>query len=312
MQVIDEFLEGGVASLGQIIDTNSCTNLMKQIKQLIPLNEDFFKDNIFLKKNEANPHQSNRTGGERGVHTKQGRNLTEQVNLDFIEKNPKLQQYLSKILGHDYKIMHKKFVLGVPRNFIPKWITKETDNVRIAGLNSYVKPEYRGITYFHGIDFHMDLLDHKNRIGDFITLYVYIQDVTPSMSPLFVVPKSHIFGALPFPYDVKILKKNKLSLGDGKGKSEILDFKMLTGAAGSAFFWSEYTLHGTQPTAETTVPRISLRYLIERGSSDEELPIDKLLKKVNGSLSIKSKDWKTFTKKKEFYTESPLKRLNSK
>ena len=77
-------------------------------------------------------------------------------------KNPKLQQYLSKILGHDYKIMHKKFVLGVPRNFIPKWITKETDNVRIAGLNSYVKPEYRNITYFHGIDFHMDLLDHKN------------------------------------------------------------------------------------------------------------------------------------------------------
>ena len=307
MQVVDEFLEEGFASLGQIIDTNSCTNLMKQIKQLIPLNEDFFKDNIFLKKNEANPHL-----GERGVGSKQGRNLTEQVNLDFIEKNPKLQQYLSKILGHDYKIMRKKFVLGVPRNFIPEWITKETDNVRIAGLNSYVKPEYRGITYFHGIDFHMDLLDHKNRIGDFITLYVYIQDVTPNMSPLFVVPKSHIFGALPFPYDVKILNENKLSLGDGKSKSEILDYKMLTGTAGSAFFWSEYTLHGTQPTNETIMPRISLRYLIERGSSDEELPIDKLLKKVNGSLSIKSKDWKTFTKKKEFYTESPLKRLNSK
>jgi len=87
---------------------------------------------------------------------------------------------------------------------------------------------------------------------------------------------------------------------------------MLTGAAGSAFFWSEYTLHGTQPTNETTTPRISLRYLIERGSSDKELPIDKFLKKVKGSLSIKSKDWKTFTKKKEFYTENLLKTINSK
>ena len=63
---------------------------------------------------------------------------------------------------------------------------------------------------------------------------------------------------------------------------------MITGTAGSIWFWSAYTLHGTQPTYETNVPRVSLRYIIEREKSSEELPIDKFLKEIDGDLTLKT------------------------
>ena len=41
------------------------------------------------------------------------------------------------------------------------------------------------------------------------------------------------------------------------------------------------------PTSITNTPRVSLRYLIERGKSTEECIIDKLLKTIDAPLSIK-------------------------
>jgi len=62
---------------------------------------------------------------------------------------------------------------------------------------------------------------------------------------------------------------------------------MLTGVAGNVFFWSPYNLHGTMPTSTTNTPRVSLRYLIERGKSTEECIIDKFLKTIDAPLSMK-------------------------
>jgi hypothetical protein len=62
---------------------------------------------------------------------------------------------------------------------------------------------------------------------------------------------------------------------------------MLTGTTGSVFFWSQYNLHGTMPTSTTNTPRVSLRYLIERGKSTEECIIDKFLKTIDAPLSMK-------------------------
>jgi hypothetical protein len=133
----------------------------------------------------------------------------------------------------------------------------------------------------------MDIVDHKNRIGDFITFYVYLEDVTVNMSPLHIIPRSHIFGGTTVPHELKSLGGNKILYSDRRGKSEEFNSKMLTGTTGSVFFWSQYNLHGTMPTSTTNTPRVSLRYLIERGKSTEECIIDKFLKTIDAPLSMK-------------------------
>ena len=278
-----EFLQEGFVELGPILDVEWCTNIKKQFNKLRPIDVQFFKENVFYKENEFDPTKS-----QRGTGPGPGRNLTERVNLDLIEKNPIIQETLSKVLGSDYKIMQKIFVMGLPKNMIPDWINERTKNLGFVNLCALVRPEFRDMTYFHGIDYHMDLVDHENRIGDFITLYVYLENVTANMSPLHVVPKSHIFGATTAPHDLKSLGGNKILYNDRKGNSEEFNFKMLTGAQGSVFFWSEYNLHGTMPTTTTNIPRVSLRYLIERGKSTKECIIDKFLKNIDAPLSTQA------------------------
>ena len=283
MTAIDNFLDTGFVNLGEIIDKKQCKELMKLLHNLRSFEQNFFKKNIFLDENDPDVNIM-----ERGVGPGPGRNLVEKVSLDFIEKNKELQNVLSDILGSDYKIMTKKFVMGIPQNMIPDWILEKTKGVGSVNLCAYIKPEYRDMTYFHGIDFHQDIIDHKERKGDFVTLYVYLEDVTENMSPLFVVPNSHIFGATVFPHEIEIENQENLIYGNRNGKKEKLSFKMLTGNAGTVYFWSEYSLHGTQPTLETDVPRISLRYLIERGTSNENLPIDTFLENIDGQLELKN------------------------
>ena len=60
------------------------------------------------------------------------------------------------------------------------------DQVR-RHLGAFVRPEFRDVTYFYGIDFHQDLIDYKNRPADFLTLYVYLHPVTRSDAPLFLL-----------------------------------------------------------------------------------------------------------------------------
>ena len=195
MDLEHEFLQDGVSVLGPIIDNEQCINLKNQFSKIRPIDAQFFKEKVFLKENEFDPEKSHYGTGP-GI----GRNLTERVNLDFIEKNPIVQETLSKVLGSDYKIMGKKFVMGLPENMIPDWINKRSKNLGFVNLCALVRPEFRDMTYFHGIDYHMDIVDHKNRIGDFITLYVYLEDVTVNMSPLHIIPRSHTFGATTVPH----------------------------------------------------------------------------------------------------------------
>ena len=283
MDLEHEFLQEGFVKLGSILDVDQCKKLKDQFHKLRPIDTQFFKENVFYQENEFDPNKSHY-----GTGPGTGRNLTEHVNLDFIEKNPIVQETISKVLGSDYKIMQKIFVMGLPENMIPDWINKRSKNLGFVNLCALVRPEFRDMTYFHGIDYHMDLIDHKNRIGDFITLYIYLEDVTANMSPLHVVPKSHIFGATTAPHDLKSLGGNKIQYSDRKGKSGEFDSKMLTGTTGSVFFWSEYNLHGTMPTITTTTPRVSLRYLIERGETTDECIIDKFLKNIDAPLSTQS------------------------
>ena len=57
-----------------------------------------------------------------------------------------------------------------------------------------------------GIDFHQDIIDWPTRSPDFITAYIYLNDIDKDSAPIFVVPKSHLLGASTSPHKLKKIK----------------------------------------------------------------------------------------------------------
>jgi hypothetical protein len=199
-----------------------------------------------------------------GVNPRPGRNLLERFDdrLGFVEAAPQVTSALSAVLGDGYQVMDRKLVCGVPAKSVPDWLMARISGNPVNNLGAYVRPEYRDVTYFMGIDFHQDLIDHKGREADFITLYVYLHPVAAADAPLFLLEDSHKLGATVFPH---ALSKDVggWSYGDGRGREIPVRQVMLTGDAGYAAMWHACTLHGTQPDAADE-ERVSLRYLIAK------------------------------------------------
>jgi hypothetical protein len=202
----------------------------------------------------------------RGVNPRPGRNLLERFagDLGFVEQAPHIVGALTALLGPGYRIMDRKVVCGVPDSAIPTWLKKRIAGNPVNNLGPYVKPHYRDVTYFNGIDFHQDLIDYKDREADFITLYVYLHRVTRADAPLFVLENSHSLGASVFPHD--LTPCDKAGEGDTwtyrngpQGEARCRQV-VLTGGAGHVACWHALTLHATQPDAADE-ERISLRYL---------------------------------------------------
>ncbi len=124
-----------------------------------------------------------------------------------------------------------------------------------------MKPHYRDVTYFFGIDFHQDLIDFKDRDADFVTLYVYLHPVTRADAPLYLLENSHALGASVFPHDLTKAGAGRWTYRNGVQGEVACPQIMLTGDTGFAALWHACTLHGTQPDAADE-ERISLRYLI--------------------------------------------------
>lgn len=274
---MQNFLDFGIDSLNTIVNVKECKKLVDKVysnrnAENLFLDESQYSGKIGLK--NANPQS--------GFN-----NLAETFDLSFIEKHPEFIKTMTELLGNNYSIILKKFIFGVPTNWMPSWVKRETNDAPVANLAAFIKPEFRDVTYFHGIDFHQDLIDWKDTQPDFITLYVYLEDVDMKMSPLAVVSGSHVFGATVFPHKISMLSSDQLKYEDGCGNSDILNYKFLIGKAGSINYWSALTLHGTQPTETVTdKPRISLRYLIKKDSSTYDTLLDKFLKTVKGPLVL--------------------------
>ena len=269
---IQDFPENGFAYLDLNTDSNKFKNVVTQIKL-----KRKFDSSLFLDKKDFVP-KLNGVNPQRG-----GFNLAENIDLDFIEKNPNFIKTMNKVLGADYEILLKKFVMGVPESIMPEWILKHTKGQMVANLGGYIKPEYRDITYFHGIDWHQDIIDCQPnsalgpRVSDFITLYVYLEDVDKNSSPLFVIPKSHKLGATTFPHKLKTISDSKFNYSNDLNDKLKVEYHTLIGKAGTTNFWHSSTFHGTQPHINSK-PRISLRYLIGRKQS----LIDECNKNIKG------------------------------
>ena len=202
----------------------------------------------------------------RGVNPRPGRNLLEafDAELAFVEKAPELVQMLTEVLGTDYQIMDRKVVCGVPSRSIPDWLKARIDGEPVNNLGPYVRPEYRDVTFFYGIDFHQDIIDYRDREADFVTLYVYLHPVGPADAPLYLLTRSHLLGATTFPHALTRLDADTWRYAGSDGDTTEVHQTILTGQTGFAAIWHPFTLHGTQPDAADH-ERISLRYLIRKG-----------------------------------------------
>ena len=240
-----------------------------------------FDEGLFLSEAafDANPQH-------RGVNPCPGRNLLERFadRLGFVEAAPQVQAALAAVLGPDYRLLDRKVVCGVPERSIPEWIRRRIAGNPVNNLGPYIRPEFRDVTYFYGIDFHQDLIDYKARAADFITLYVYLHPVTASDAPLFVLEESHSLGGAVFPHDLTRIGEGRWLYRNGAAGAVEARQVVLTGAAGFAAMWHACTLHGTQPDAADS-ERISLRYIFERGASPAA-GIDRVNGRLRGPLSL--------------------------
>ena len=194
-KILSGFLNDGVSEFGPVLDQKKCDEIMKNVLSNRDFGPNIFMDEESFRKNPSFKHRNPIKGFN---------NFAETINLDFIEKNPIVVETLTKLLGPDYNVLLKKFVVSVPLSWVPQWIKDENKEVSLTNLGPYIKQEFSDMSYFIGVDFHQDLIDHKDRVANFITLYVYLDDVTEQMSPLVIVPESHIFGATTFPHNLKL------------------------------------------------------------------------------------------------------------
>ena len=207
--------------------------------------------------------------------------------LDFIEKNSTVTNALTTVLGNDYEILLKKVVCGVKQEWMPDWVWNQVKDAKyVRNLGAYIKPEYRDITYFFGIDYHQDNIDIKDSESDFITMYVYLDEVTRKSSPLWVIPGSHQYGVTIFPYELNI-HGDTCTYGDGAGQKTKLCVNCFTGSPGTTAFWHSGILHGSYPTHEDS-ERISLRYLIKQKTNGKTL-LSETNEQINGPLSLKER-----------------------
>ena len=255
--VLDDFIDGGRHIFPRPLDAAAAEALLAQIRADRRYDESLFLSEAAF---DADPQYT-------GVNPKPGRNLLERFEdqLGFVERDPMIVAGLTDLLGPDYVIMNKKVVCGVPQASVPDWLRARIAGNPVNNLGAFVRPEYRDVTYFYGIDFHQDLIDFKGREADFITLYIYLHPVTRLDAPLFLLEGSHSLGATIFPHDLTRYGAEHWTYGDGRGGQARVRQRVLIGETGYAAMWHACTLHGTQPDAADH-ERISLRYLI--GPSD--------------------------------------------
>jgi hypothetical protein len=270
--------EHGFHVFAEGVDKTAAAGLLAKVKAARTFDAGLFLDEAAF---DANPQYT-------GVNPMPGRNLLEtfEPDLAFIEQDPAIAAALTELLGEGYACLSRKFVCGVPQHWVPSWLLDRIRGNPVNNLGPYVKPEYRDLTYFYGIDFHQDLIDYKAREADFVTLYVYLHPVGERDAPLFLLEDSHKLAGTVFPHDLTADGKGRWLYKDGRGGQMPVRQHLLVGDTGYAALWHACTLHGTQPDAADH-ERISVRYLFAKNTV-ERSGIDAVNETLNGPLSLEA------------------------
>jgi hypothetical protein len=274
--VVEDFIRDGAHLFERPLDPAACADLLADIRATRD-----FGAGLFLTEEafDADPQYT-------GVNPRPGRNLLDRFEdrLGFVERDPQIVGGVTALLGPGYEILNRKVVCGVPAGSVPQWLRQRILGNPVNNLGAYVRPQYRDVTYFYGIDFHQDLIDYKAREADFLTLYIYLHPVGRADAPLYLLEGSHKLGGSVFPHNLtRIGDTDWLYRNAGHG-DVVARQKVLTGGTGFAAMWHACTLHGTQPDAADH-ERISLRYLLAR-RHDGATGIDAVNATLTGPLSL--------------------------
>lgn len=191
------------------------------------------------------------------------KDILTKFKIDFLLNNNQFNKTLSRILGKNFTLYAQRVICSVPKSIYPLWIKKKLEG-EVPNLNKFIKPKYRYMRYLAGADFHSDYIDFPTSDkGNFITIYVYLDKVTKSRSPLILLPKTHLAGYDKYPHNLKHSKTKNKIIYYPKNKKKISTNKIyLIGKAGDAWGWHAHLLHGTNQ-AYSKVPRLSLRLIFK-------------------------------------------------
>lgn len=269
-----KFINNGFFYFRSFLNDKKCSKLLRTVYK----NRNF--KNIFLsEKKFYQNYKKNKS--KTGLNPGPGRNLLHKLDCNFIFENEKFKKIMKLVLGDRYRILDYKLVMGMPQSKIPKWIIKRTHNYHSVNLAEYINQKFRDLTYFKGIDFHQDIIDFPDRDPDFVTAYIYLDQVNENTSPLYLIPKSHQLGADTFPHNLKFIN-NKVYYKVKRNKI-ISKTKMLSGKSGTLSIWHPFMLHGTKPH-EFDKPRISVRIL---ATKNRKSVIGCLLDQINNKIKGK-------------------------
>ena len=116
-----DFLDLGLIDSKNSFKNDDCAKILSLLHKNFSLGKNIFKTEKEYTKNQSST----------GVNPEVSKNnFALDINLDFIEKNSKLKKTLTNILGKNYKIILKKFVVQVPERWIPLWVKKRIKKTR--------------------------------------------------------------------------------------------------------------------------------------------------------------------------------------
>lgn len=262
-KTISSFKINGFQKLN-VIDKLKAEELNNYLKNKFIVNKSIFQDENEFIKNQKKKKKFNQS------------NILDNYDTSFIFKNKKFKKAIEKILGKNFSIEQKKVICSLPLKYYPKWIDKYKKK-DIPNLTAYLKPHYRSLRFFLGTDYHQDFMDHPKRKANYITVYIYLDKVGKNLSPLKILPKTHLGGADLYPHNLD-KKGENLIYKARNGRNIKTKPKYILGEAGTTWFWHTCLLHGTSHNTQS-IPRYSIRLILKKKKGARGI-IDLVNKKI--------------------------------
>ncbi len=261
---IMDYPTNGCADLGVVIDPKECAKLRDYIDKNRPVGKHIFYES--KAEFEASGRWQNYAPGTRDHNFL----LRKEIDLSFIESNPTFVRYMQQLCGRDYQIFKKSIIRSMPRWAIPDWCVATVEDVGRPNMNPYIRDEFQDVQFFFFTDFHQD----KTRpTSDFVTVYVYLDEVDEKYSALKILTESHVLGMTGYPHSIRSsAKPGRYFYSDNIGNTIECGLKTVTGEAGSISIFHCMTLHGTGLN-DSSNPRISLRYLLTKSTGNTEVTL---------------------------------------
>lgn len=274
---LNNFSENGCAVLGVLFPEKECRNLRAWINERRPVkSEIFYPTQAKFEKNGRWHRYAPGTDDHNLL-------LSKELDLGFIENAPEFMDAAKALVGKNYRIMKKSIIRSVPGQILPEWIYEYVKDVGRPNLNPFVFDQYQDVQYFHATDYHQD---KTRETSNFVTVYIYLDEVDASYSALRVLSGSHLLGMTIYPHSLRrSADSNTWFYSDTEGHHMRCNEIVVEGHSGSAFVFHGLTLHGTVLN-NSKDPRISLRYLLTPGEPNDTCLLSKANQLIQGPQFI--------------------------